>query len=126
MEKIKNNIDIAGFFTSGICALHCMALPILISFGLFEGLMADVAHNMIEWIVYAVALIFASTAVFSGWRQHSSILPFLFFLSGFLIISSGLILHTGSGHVIMAGGGVCIAIGHFMNFRLLRPVHLSS
>jgi hypothetical protein len=125
MDKLKKNIDIAGFFTSGICAIHCMALPILISFGLFEGLMADMAHGMIEWVVYGMAFIFASTAVYNGWQKHSNILPSLLFLAGFIIISIGMYVHTGTGHLIMAIGGSAIALGHLMNFKLLRPVQLS-
>lgn len=123
MDRIKDNIDVVGFFTSGLCALHCMAIPVLLGLGLLDGVLAGLAHGIVEWAVYGVAMIFAGTAVFSGLQTHASRLPLLLFILGFVVISSGMLMHTGIGHLMMALGGLLVASGHFWNLRLQKPVH---
>jgi hypothetical protein len=123
MERLKEHIDIAGLFTSGLCAIHCLALPLLFSLGFFTSLTHSVAHHSIELIVYGITLIFASTAVINGWRKHANAQPLILFGLGFSLVTCGLLMDSNIGHVIMATGGLFIAFGHFLNYSLLRRLH---
>lgn len=119
MERIKENIDIAGLFTSGLCALHCMALPIFLAFGLFEGL-SSALHHSVELAIYSITFVFASFAVYNGWQRHENNRPFILFILGFVIVTIGMFIESDMGHFIMAIGGLTIAIGHFINYKLLK------
>ena len=123
MERFKKHIDIAGLFTSGLCAIHCLALPLLFSLGFFTSLTHSAVHHSLELIVYGITLISASPAVINGWRKHANAQPLILFGLGFSLVSYGLLIDSNIGHMIMATGGMFIAVGHFLNYTLLKQLH---
>ena len=69
------NADTAGFFTSMLCAIHCSAVPVLISLGLL-GSGTWLHNHMIDWVVIGFGVIIASYSLFGDFvRKHRNILP---------------------------------------------------
>lgn len=58
----KLHPDSAGFFTSMLCAIHCSAVPLLISTGLLSS--STWLHNhAIDWVVICTGIVIASYAL---------------------------------------------------------------
>ena len=70
------NLDKLGMTASLLCAIHCLALPLLISAGLIGGL-NWFNHGFTEWSLIILALLIAGKSfLHSYWNQHHSILPY--------------------------------------------------
>lgn len=121
MDRIKKNIDLFGLFTSGLCALHCLAIPFLLSFGLAEGLFLEATHDSFELIVLSITMVLASVAVVSGLRKHANLLPLALFGLGLIVVFIGFSAHGLLGHSMMAIGGIIIASAHLVNHKMSKP-----
>lgn len=115
----QNKIDQLGIITSGLCALHCAALPLLISFGLL-GSMHDTAHGALEIIVILASSFLGLWSIYNGLRGHGKLVPQLMIAGGALVIIFGLMI-PAVGHPLMAFGGFVLLLGHWFNWRLLSP-----
>src|ERR1700750_374737 len=86
--KIQVNWDALGVATSVVCAIHCAALPlVLTSFPLFG---INILHNnFFESGMIALAFVIGSVALYHGYkRHHHRILPLLIFSTGFIFLVS--------------------------------------
>ncbi len=120
MDRIGRHIDIFGLLTSGLCAIHCLALPFLLSFGIAEGMALESSHDLFEISVLSITFFLAIIAVISGIRKHSNLLPLILFLAGIMIICFGLTVDGLKGHILMALGGLIVACAHLTNHKMLR------
>lgn len=117
--KNSLNVDKLGIITSGLCAVHCLAIPFLLYSGIWQEAIADDLHGSIEWIIYGVAIVLASLALRRGYMTHKNLQPALFFAIGCLVVLSGLILHDHHyDHWIMGFGGLLLVAGHYQNHQL--------
>ena len=83
------NADTAGFFTSMLCAIHCSAVPVLISLGLL-GSGTWLHNHMIDWVVIGFGIIIASYSLLGDFvRKHRNLLPLGMALTGFLFLLIG-------------------------------------
>tara|TARA_B100000963_G_scaffold206896_1_gene180198 strand:- start:105 stop:512 length:408 start_codon:yes stop_codon:yes gene_type:complete len=134
--RIVLNFDFVGWAdrvaisTSGICALHCLALPVILSVfpaigGFFIG--EEAFHIWLIWAV--VPLSFLSLLV--GCRRHKSAMVIFSGLSGVGI----LILSALLGHEIMGelserfstvAGAAILASAHMQNFSLCRQANCEN
>ncbi len=117
MIRVERNIDIFGLMSSGLCAVHCLALPLMLSFGFWEGLSTTSAHNIVELSITALSVILVVTSIYKGINGHDKITPYWFFGVGLFLLSTGLFI---SNHWAMGIGGSLIALGHLLNFKLLH------
>jgi len=114
------NADTAGFFTSMLCAIHCSAVPVLISLGLL-GSGTWLHNHMIDWVVIGFGVIIASYSLFGDFvRKHRNILPLVLALTGFIFLLIGMIEHHGWMLVFSVVGGLMVASAHLVNHRLGR------
>ena len=92
---LKNpNLDLAGLFTSTLCALHCTAVPVLLSFGFIES--SHWLHNeLIEMVVIGSGLVIAFFSLFKEFKKHLSPIPMLLALVGFTILINSILHHSG-------------------------------
>jgi hypothetical protein len=124
------NLDFLGFSASMLCALHCAALPLLLTAGAFSGF-AWLENEIVEWFFIGSAIIFASwSLVTSFWQTHRNPIPLLLVVLGFFLIIWN---HFGGGHghththahfewgtaLLSVAGGIAIAIAHYLNWRLI-------
>ncbi|MGF1533911.1 MAG: MerC domain-containing protein [Bernardetiaceae bacterium] len=127
------NLDFWGMSASLLCAVHCAALPVLVTF--------SVAGNWALWSDVRLEALFLSgsglLAIFSlipGYRQHHYGLALGVAVGGFLLLLLGhlpdlLHGHGGHGHAhhpseaqswVSAVGGLCLASAHWINWRWMR------
>ena len=128
------NLDRFAIILSGICALHCIAVPIAISLFPFLSLSMHhgedthelLFHQMIVFIIIPVTLF----ALSSGYRSHRKWLPTIVASIGLIILlipalffdllsHHQLITHDDEVLITLVGG--CVhAIGHILNVQNTR------
>lgn len=111
-KDLKNSVDLYGAIASMACAVHCMALPVLVSL----GLMSTTHHgHTFDYIMLALGLGFAIYSLGKNYGKHHSWTPIGLAILGFIVLIGGIIAHIG---IISAIGGVFIAYAHYQNHRL--------
>lgn len=117
MHKQQNRLDLAGSFIAIACAIHCIAIPLLISFG-GVGLLNIVGHGTVEIFFLLATILFAGSSIFIGFRQKRvSVAPIVLFLLGFLALCISIIFHL---HLLSALGGIFIALAHIVNWKFTK------
>ncbi|MBK7636587.1 MAG: MerC domain-containing protein [Saprospiraceae bacterium] len=114
----KLHPDSAGFFTSMLCAIHCSAVPLLISTGLLSS--STWLHNhAIDWVVILTGIFIASYALVGDFiKKHRNYTPVLLGIVGFTFLLIGMIDHHGWMLVFSVMGGLMVATAHVINHRL--------
>ncbi len=117
---ISLNLDFLGFSASMLCALHCLALPFVLTFGALSGL-SWIGNHAIESFFIFLSILLASLSLIQGYRkEHQQLTAIYVVLFGFLIILVSRFM-DGNWHVILAGiGGCAVAAAHLINWRLLK------
>lgn len=115
------HLDFVGFSASLLCAVHCAALPFLLSLAPLAGLQ----FLNTPWIEYAVLLIsffIASYALVHGYRKHHHKPMALFIvITGFILICIGHLLQPEWQEILLTScGGATIAIAHLVNWRYIK------
>ncbi|HKK77296.1 MAG TPA: MerC domain-containing protein [Saprospiraceae bacterium] len=121
------HIDFLGFSASFACAVHCMALPVLLSLGFLGG--AEWLENeAIERFLIIGSIIIASYSIGKSYfREHRNVYPLLWLLVGIAFLIGSLFLHHGSSHYILTAiGGFSIAFAHFVNWKYLTSCKLPA
>ncbi|SHM55981.1 MerC mercury resistance protein [Cyclobacterium lianum] len=140
---IDSRLDFVGFSASLVCAIHCMALPFLISVLPFLGL-GFLANPRIEYTIIVFSFLLAVLAVSHGFKKHHQrLLPLILIASGFIIILVGLIWghghagilieaagpaalnqvkndHSPVEHLITPLGAVLVSFGHYVNWLYFK------
>jgi MerC mercury resistance protein len=112
------NPDVAGFWTSLICAIHCSALPILIAFG-SVGSHAWLHNHLFDWVIISIGIVIAAYSLMGDYlRGHKSALPLSIASVGFAFLLIGMIDHHGWMLVFSVTGGLMVASSHIVNHRL--------
>jgi len=115
------HLDFIGFSASMLCAIHCAAIPFLLSLAPLAGLQF-LENHWIEYTIIILSLIIASNALVHGYRKHhKKVQALLLALGGFLLIALGHIMHTESQEMVFASsGGVTIALAHLVNWKHIK------
>lgn len=121
-------LDALALVFSGLCLLHCLALPLLIAILplAFSSLVADERFH--QWLLLGVV----PTSVLAlgwGWRRHRSPLVFWLGLVGMLLMSIAA-FGRDLGHFAADGerwltviGALMLAFGHLRNYQLRHAGH---
>lgn len=123
--KLKNNtIDIIALTSSLICAIHCAAIPIIISFSSLSSL-HFLGNPYIEWTFIGLGVIFVFVSLWPSYKKvHFNKKPLIFAAIGFGFIALGRLHLTDlwevSNTVI---GASLVSVAHYINWRLLRAIH---
>ena len=112
-------LDRVGACVSAACALHCLLMPVVITFLPLIGI-GFLAEGTFESVMIGVALAIASLSLAWGIRVHGRRDLILLIPAAALLFGYGH-LFSGDAHwVLMALGGCALAIGHFVNRRLCK------
>ena len=123
--------DLAGGILSALCAIHCIALPVLLPFA------SLLVHSVwLEIGLTASAIIVGGYALRHGFQKHGFRLPSILFgigmasiLFGNWVLTEGRPLashtpeehsHSGASILFVGIGGTLILIAHVTNFVLER------
>lgn len=133
---MKFNLDKIGLAASLVCAIHCALLPLIIGILPLIG-MGFMAHGLFDWIMVGIAAAVGFISIMKGHQTHKKHTPACFFVPGIFIILASLFVfsHFGEcdtcvGHhhndafpfhsILMAFGGILIAVSHFINMKLCK------
>lgn len=116
------HLDFLGFIASFICAIHCAALPFVLTLGVVGGL---------TWIsdpIFELSFLIASVtiAAFTLWnsyrKQTIDKLSLVLFVTGFsLLLFSRFLPHEHGVELLFAiFGGLTIASGHIFHWMALK------
>jgi hypothetical protein len=90
MRRPRLSLDVSGTVTAAICAVHCLAAPLLIAVGtlpLVGPLSAILRSPITEWgFVFSSAIIGATSLVPSFTRLHRDVIPGALFATGFVFL----------------------------------------
>jgi hypothetical protein len=127
MDKyFKINADTAGFFTSILCALHCSAIPVLISLGLI-GTGSWLHNHLFDWIIIAIGVVIASYSLVGDFiKKHRKMTPLMMAAIGFTFLLIGMIEHHGWMLVFSVAGGLLVAASHMVNFSYSGSCYVSD
>lgn len=116
------SLDVIGFTGSFLCAVHCLALPLLVSFGLLGHLHLHQTPTW-EWLLFVALLGVAIASLLSSFRNtHQNLTPVVMGFAGLLLILIGEINHQHVSHFLSGIGGLLLASAHFLNWSLLRKI----
>lgn len=116
-------LDKTGATLSWLCAVHCLAMPFLISFLPLVGI-SFLAHEGIEYVFIGLSVAVALVSLLPGYfRSHRKIRTLLFFISGigFIVFADLLFEESIFGKIVFVLiGAICVTLAHFLNRRLCR------
>lgn len=109
--------DLVGFLASALCAIHCLAWPILLSLPAFGS---SLGIPWLEPALIALAVVLASWALGRGWRVHRAWQPIAWAVLGFGLIALGRWMGGPWEPPGTIPGGIIVAWSHLLNWRKLR------
>ena len=123
-QTLQLILDRLAIATSLICAIHCIAMPILLglSFSWLPLFLQDERfHQLMVWLIIPSSII----ALFIGYRAHKDSKVLMGILSGltiiFLTALFGHDLLGGAGEKLMTiVGAILLSISHFRNYKLRK------
>ena len=117
----KINLDQLGITASTLCAIHCAALPFLITVLPMWGI-GFLANEGVEISMIVISLIIGVWSLGSTYiKQHRNLWPLIILMLGFAFIAAGHFLANETFEPILIPlGGFTIAIAHFVNLRLRK------
>jgi len=118
MRFLSNHLDFLGFSASFLCAIHCMAMPFVLSLGLAGGL-PWLENPLLEWGLISSTFLIAGWSLVRSIAQHGQYKPLIIATIGFVIILMVHFLEGSLEHYLAAIGGGSIAYAHYANWRML-------
>lgn len=119
-QAIHSKLDTLGACLSFACAVHCLAVPFLITLLPLIGL-GFMADHAFEAVMLVVAVGLATASLCWGTRVHKKSKVLLFLAAAAILFAVGFFAFGGLHHwLFIAFGGTCLAAGHIVNRRLCR------
>lgn len=118
-------VDNIGVFVSSACAIHCLALPLVVTFLPLVGL-GFLAGEPAEFALIGAVLLAAGSVV-AGVKYHRRWRAFLTLVLAVGVIATGYMAVEGSFEVVLhVTGGVLLATTHLVNRHLCRTCPASD
>lgn len=120
------NLDVLGFSASAICAVHCLAMPFVITL-LPVIRLSFLAHPAFEATLIVSGLIIGALSLSHGYlKHHHNLLPILTLSLGFGIIAVGHLEQVEDFEfLIVSFGASLVAASHVLNlnYRMMKMKH---
>ncbi len=111
-------VDRAGIWLSSACAVHCLALPLIIAAMPFLAV-RNRLFDSLESLFVVLSVMLATVNLCWGIRIHRSKRLVLLFGTAVVLIIVGKCLVEGPGEsILVTAGAFGIAASHFFNRRL--------
>lgn len=112
---MKDNIAIA---CSGLCLVHCLATPIIISLALFGAASSSFESPWVHLLLLIPVIILALLSLPFSYTQHGSYLPMILVSLGISALVSTFFLPEHYEFWITVPAALFIMSGHFWNRQL--------
>jgi len=114
-----DRLDHLGMTASIACAIHCAALPLVITALPLLGL-EFLASAGVEIFMICLSLIVGMYSLRISYPKHRKVLPVLVLVTGFLLIAAGHFVFEPLEALIVPLGGFTIAAAHLINWKYGR------
>lgn len=122
----SDKLDKFGMTAAIACAIHCAALPFVITTLPLWGL-NFLAHSWVELGMISLSLIIGLWSLSTAYPKHKKLIPILVLILGFALIASGHYWLEDLEAVLIPLGGFTIATAHLLNWRYSRTCnHLKN
>ncbi|MBN7823775.1 MerC domain-containing protein [Bowmanella dokdonensis] len=119
-SNTNNLLDKMGIWTSSLCALHCLLLPILVPLLPYVGA-TFFADSWFERSILTVSLMIGFWALLSGfYRYHRQLYPLYSLVLGGLIYWNKDMFGEAYEPFTIAVGAVLIIAAHVINLKLCQ------
>ena len=122
---MKSVADKLGMFLSGLCAIQCAMLPILLS---VSAVVPNWAHFGHGWIWLSIIGAIGLWSFGRGWQHHhdKKVIGLFLLGYGFLVVATLLedqvsVLLESALFVV---GGVLMVMAHWRNYRLMQCIRV--
>lgn len=123
-SKYQPVLDRLGVSASTLCAIHCAAMPFLLSILPAIGL-GFLANSGFEIGMIATSIIIGAVSLGSSYRLHRKLNALMIMASGSMLLLFNFFGHESHSHLtetlhpyIAAAAGLMIASAHWINMRL--------
>ena len=120
---MKSIADKLGMLLSGLCAIQCALLPLLLS---LSAVIPSWAHFGHGWLWMAVIGLIALWSFTQGWQRHHDRKVLAYFITGYavLVLANSLEGHVNvlTESVLFVLGGVLMVLAHWRNYRLMQCI----
>ncbi|MBK6610677.1 MAG: MerC domain-containing protein [Sphingobacteriales bacterium] len=100
------------------CAVHCLAMPVLILIASTWGI-ANFSHSYFDYIIIPLVTLLGLYSLQKDVKLHKNKWPLILFILGLSGITIGLAMHQ---HLITGIAGALLAIAQFYNFKLHKQI----
>lgn len=115
------HIDAFGFTASVLCAIHCMAVPVLLTVSTWGWLEILNDPSIEMTVVVTSALLAIISIVPSYFRHHRSLKAIVLVASGFALIAVGRLQTDRIAEILFTSiGAAVVGSAHYLNWRLYR------
>jgi hypothetical protein len=113
---IREQMDRAGMYLSGLCAIHCvLSLVLVAGLGLSGGFLLNPAIHRVGLLL---ATLVAAIAIGMGAMRHRRRTPVVVAIAGLCFMAAALAVDHGVGEAVLTVLGVAmVSIGHYLNIR---------
>ena len=118
---VAARFDRFGAVLGFLCAIHCVAVPLLM--GVLPSLGLEfLADPLVDGIIVSIAALFAIGAGFFGYRNHGDRRVLIGFGAALMLLVIAQLCGEDAiiGRVISITGGLTLAVTHIANTRLGR------
>ncbi len=112
------NLDFLGFSASMLCAVHCAALPFVMTVGALNSL-TWLDNALLESLFIVSSFGIATWSLLkSYWWHHRRLLAIGVVSIGFVLLATSRLVAEDWEPLLAVMGGVTIAVAHVINWRL--------
>ena len=117
-------LDRFAIFLSGLCLLHCLALPFAALFGSAIGGWLVDTETGVHWLLLALAIPVSLWALIRGYRAHAQPLNLVLGITGLVIMFLGVSHWLGERYevALTVVGVIAVMVAHIRN--ALAHIHL--
>lgn len=114
------NLDSIGFSASFICAIHCAALPILLT-TISSAKLGILTNPLFEISMILISIIVGLSSLLPSYKIHKKMSPIALLFVGFLFIFSGhFLVSENLEPVVTPLGAFTVAFSHLINWKLAK------
>lgn len=115
------SLDSIAAALSNLCLIHCLGLPLVLTFFPVPLLALDgSAHGLhwLHWLLIGLAIPVSFIALWRGFEYHGIRMPLALAVLGFVIMAIGASLHHLGlfEQVLTVMGGLLVAAAHWRNW----------
>ena len=124
-----NYLDKFGMISSAACAVHCFAVPIVITFLPYLGL-SFLADETFEIIMLLLSTVLGISSLCLGFKTHKNKKMLFLFSLGICMLFLGHYVHDKyegpQSILILVLGGLALIVSHYINNKLCQKCNSCS